>query len=355
MARPDTQTRLAVEIIRKRLEHGDHAGRFPGERQLARELGLSRPTVRKALRQLTTEGLLARGPTGRLSAETETTAEARRPLIAFLHSGRIGGESALWRDGVYDAAEARGAMVRSFSFSHYGDRVISSALDGFDGVFLLPLSAEEMPDPLVKRLISARTRVVVLDQDQTKSGLRSVMVFPFASGDKLLAHLRKLGHRRIDCINIQPPNPVIRARIAGWRAYLDENDLEGELLSCPESVGMLAEAYRLMLARLKTRRAPATAFLGTTVHAAIGAMRALHERGLRIGRDVSVCAINDEGLGPFLVPSLTALQTPPRDRYLAKAVDWMIGRVEWVKPSLVQPRAVPLFVGESTGPAPKQA
>ena len=57
MARPDTQTRLAVEVIRKRLLLGDHAsGRLPGERQLAIELGLSRPTVRKAIQQLADEG-----------------------------------------------------------------------------------------------------------------------------------------------------------------------------------------------------------------------------------------------------------------------------------------------------------
>jgi LacI family transcriptional regulator len=68
---------------------------------------------------------------------------------------------------------------------------------------------------------------------------------------------------------------------------------------------------------------------------------------------VSVCAVNDEGLGPYLVPSLTSLQTPPRDRYLRKAVDWMTGRGEWKIPSLVQPKDAPLFVGESTGPAPK--
>lgn len=353
MARPDTQTRLAVELIRKRIQHGDHAaGPLPGERQLASELGLSRPTVRKALQQLADEGLLMRGPTGRLTTGANGLAEMRRPLIAFLHPGRIGGESALWRDGVYDAAEAKGAVVRSLSYAHYGDPVVSTALDGFDGVFLLPLAIEQMPDPLLKRLLTSRTRVVVLDRDETALGLRSVIVFPFVSGNKLLSHLHELGHRRIDCLNIHAHNPVIEARIAGWRLYLERHGLQGELASDPDSVGSLQAAYRLMSGRLKKGRMPAPAIFGTTVHAAIGAMRALHEHGLRIGRDVSVCAVNDEGLGPYLVPSLTSLQTPPRERYLAKAVDWMVRRGDWTQPSLIQPKDAPLFIGESTGPAP---
>jgi LacI family transcriptional regulator len=351
MARPDTQTRLAVEMIRQRLQHGDHAVRFPGERQLALELGLSRPTVRKALQQLSDEGLLQRGPTGRLKASSEGVAGARRPMIAFLHPGHIGGESALWRDGVYASAEARGAVVRTLGYAHYGDPVISAALDGFDGVFLLPLTDEKIPGPLLRRMTEAKARFVVLDRDETAIGLRSVIVFPFASGDKLLEHLRSLGHRRIDCLNVHAHNSVIEARIAGWRGFSERRGLAGELITV-SGRGELEEAYALASKRLKGGWRPA-AIYGITVHAAIGAMRALHEHGLRIGRDVSVCAVNDEGLGRYLVPSLTSLQTPPRDRYVKKAVDWMVRRAEWKKPSLVQPRDAPLFVGESTCRAPK--
>ncbi|HEY9247743.1 MAG TPA: substrate-binding domain-containing protein, partial [Rariglobus sp.] len=258
--------------------------------------------------------------------------------------------SALWRDGVYAAAEARGAIVRTMSYAHYGDTTISAALEGFDGVFLLPLTDEKIPPTLLRRMVAARARMVVLDQDETAIGLRSVIVFPFASGDKLLEHVRSLGHRRIDCLNIHAHNPVIEARIAGWRGFLERHGLSGELITDPGN-GSLEAAYRLMSGRLKAGWRPGSAIYGITVHAAIGAMRALHEHGLRIGRDVSVCAVNDEGLGPYLVPSLTSLQTPPRDRYVRKAVDWMIGRIAWAKPSLVQPGDAPLFVGESTGPA----
>lgn len=352
MARPDTQTRLAVEMIRKRLQHGDYAtSALPGERQLAVELGLSRPTVRKALGQLAAEGVLARGATGRLLVSAKA-AQERPWIIAFLHPGRVMGESALWRDGVYTAAEERGAVVRTLSYAHYGDAVINAALTGFDGVFLLPQTDEKLPSTLIRRMSAGSSRVVVLDQDESAAGLRSVIVFPFSSGDKLLAHLYALGHRRIDCFNVQPRNPVIEARIAGWRTFLAQRGLSGELVNRGGD-GSLGAAYRCMAARIKTKKPLATALYGTTVHASIGAMRALHEAGTRVGRDVSVCAINDEGLGPYLVPSLTSLQTPPRARCLRKAVGWMTGATAWPEPSLEQPKGAPLFIGESTGRAPK--
>ena len=249
------------------------------------------------------------------------------------------------------AVVACGAIVRSLGYEHYGDTVISTALEGFDGVFLLPLTDEKIPASLLRRMKAATARIVVLDQNETGIGLRSVIVFPFASGDKLLGHLRDLGHRRIDCLNIHARNPVIEARIAGWRAFMERHGLSGELISSRAN-GSLETAYRLMSGRLRAAGGASPAIYGTTVHAAIGAMRAVHEHGLRIGRDVSVCAVNDEGLGRYLVPSLTSLQTPPRARYVRKAVDWMIRRTEWEKPSLIQPRDAPLFVGESTGAVP---
>lgn len=350
MARPNTQTRLAVEMIRARLQHGDDpVHRFPGERQLALELGLSRPTVRKAIQQLSEDGVLVRGPTGRLRVATAGGGDVRRPpLIAFLHPGRIRTESALWRDGVYTAAEEVGAVVRSLGYEHYDDAVFSAALAGFDGVFIL-LTDDRVPPTLVKRMQSARARVVVLDQDKSGEGFRSVIVFPFTSGNKLLTHLHDLGHRRIDCLNVHSPNPVIEARIAGWRAFIERSGITGELLSV-KSNGSLESAYKLMSARLAAGKTVAPAIYGVTVRAAIGGMRALHERGFRIGRDVSVCAVNDEGFGPYLVPSLTCLQTPPRERYLRKPVNWMVGAADWSKPTLFQPKDVPLFIGESTGP-----
>ncbi len=351
MARPDTQTQLAVRMIRERIMHGDHLTQgMPGERGLALELGLSRQTVRRAIQLLTDEGLLVRGPTGRLQIAKDGS-HGTRPPIAFLHSGQLTTEGMLWRDAVCTTAEARGATVRTLGYEHYGDATISSALDNYTGVFLLPRAEESVPAWLARRALSAETRLVVLDQDESAAGLRSVIVFPSLAGRKLLVHLHERGHRRIDCLNVQPENPVIQRRIAVWRDFLALTGLQGELHSMT-GPGTSAAGHQLMMHLLAARSFASTALYCTTAQAAIGAARALHESGRTVGRDVSICAVNDEGMGPYLVPSLTSLQTPPRARYLEKAIAWIITGKGWSKPTLHQADDAPLFVGESTGPAP---
>ncbi|AHF88996.1 GntR family transcriptional regulator [Opitutaceae bacterium TAV5] len=355
MARPDLQTQFAADALRKRIRHGDHAAyRLPGERQLALELGLSRQTVRRAIRLLAAEGVLARGETGRLRIASggEQPGGSRRGIIAYVRPAAASYEIDRWRQDIEKAVATRHAVVRSIVYEHLNDTAISAALGGgFDGVFFHPSGARMAPW-LTGRLRDVSTRVVVLDHDASPHGLRSVAVFPVAAGRKLLDHLARLGHRRIDCLNVQTHNSVIEARIGLWRTFLAEHRLAGTLYS-PRALTLDA-ARDEVLARLGDSGGDpvGTAFFCTTLYAAIGGMRALHEAGLSIGRDVSVCAINDEGMAPFLIPSLTSLRSPSRVPYLGKAVDWMLGDTEWKTPSLLQPRTAPLFLGESTGPAP---
>jgi LacI family transcriptional regulator len=119
----------------------------------------------------------------------------------------------------------------------------------------------------------------------------------------------------------------------------------------------LESAYQLVRNKLRAGSLLGPAMLCTTAPGALGAMRAFYEAGVKVGHDISLCAVNDEGIGPYLVPSLTSLQSPPRVVYLRQALDWMLSDDEWQGPLLIQPREseVPLFAGESTGPIPAEA
>ena len=342
---------MVTQMIEKRIAHADHvlAG-IPGERQLAEELGISRTTVRTALQQLMQQGTLVRQENGRLGVAEPADGRLKKRTIGFGAPAMASADFDRWREGVAGVLEGHPVTVRPVAYAHWADPALQDALAAFDGMFFIPPS-EKIPSWLASKMLASPCRVVVLDADESDSGLPSVTLFPPAAERKLFDHLCELGHRRIDCVNSQAEDEVILGRIAEWKLYLEDHGLPGQLRS--HTVEKPFEsAYQLIRDALREGRPVASAIFCTTGPAAIGAMRALHEAGLEIGVDVSVCAVNGEGIGQYLLRSLTELASPPRALYLHQAAEWMLGNEEWEGPLLIQPKDVPLFEGESTGPAP---
>lgn len=343
------KARLAAELLRKRLEHADHRLRkLPGERRLAEEMGLSRNTIRAALALLVRDGLLTRKPNGRIAVRRALKANTRVRTIGFLSPAVFSKDHQLWMDGALGSLKGLKAKLRPLTYGHWGDPVIHQALNGMDGLFFVT-TGEAFPGWLARKIRASVCRTVVLDGDESAEDLPSVVLFPASAVEKLLRHLKKLGHRAIDCLNTQAENPVIEARIGVWRRFLEREGLSGVLRSAPKR-RPVESAYALVRRTLQRGRSMSPAQLCTTGPAAIGAMRAFQEAGLVIGRDVSVCAVNDEGLAPYLLKTLTSLVSPPRGRYLRDATRWMVGSGAWRGPLLIQPGDAALFIGESTGP-----
>lgn len=344
------KVKVVTQVIEDRIANADHLLEgVPSERRLSEELGMSRTTVRSAVQRLVKNGVLMRSSNGRLTVGRAGRARCTKTLGLVMPVGAAS-DFELWRQGVSGALEGSGVTLRTVTYAHFGDSSIAEALAHFDGVFFIP-TRQDLPVWLIGLLQEAKGRVVVLDQDESAAGLLSVIMFPPASERKLLDHLVALGHRRIDCLITQEDNDLTHGRVGFWRQYLEENNLTGQLRARMVS-RPLESGYQLIRETLAEGRPLGSAIFCTSGPAAIGAMRALHEAKLEIGRDVSVCAVNDEGLGRYLLKSLTALESPPRAQYLRRPVEWMLeGEAAWTGPFLIQPEDVPLFVGESTGPA----
>jgi len=322
---------------------------MPSERRLTEELGLSRTTIRKALKTLLDQGVLIRE--GRRKARIRVLYEkkGRTVRIAFLAPAMFSSDHGLWWDGVTAALLKMDVVLRPCSYQHFADPCVHEALAAYDALFFVPL-AQKIPDWLIHKMSESPCRVAILDQDLSQEGFVSVRLFPPTAGVKLLDHLLTFGHRRIDCLNTQGEDTVILERISTWRSYVEKQGLGGALHSRPGPKPLTA-AYDYVSRLLREKNRFGTALFCTTGPCAIGAMRALKDAGLEVGRDVSVCAVNDEGWGRYLYKSLTALESPPRSHYLRRVADWMISGKNWRGPLLVQPTDVPLFEGESVGPA----
>jgi DNA-binding LacI/PurR family transcriptional regulator len=191
----------------------------------------------------------------------------------------------------------------------------------------------------------------LLDLDLSEYNVPSIRLFPDSHIIKVFDHLRRLGHRQVDCISTQHHNPEIDRRIRLWRDWIDRHNLIGQLHEHPtRSFGDATPgAYDAMRALLERSSLDASAFVGTTFPAAVGAMRACWEHGLTVGKDVSICAVNIEPPARFMTPSVTGLDTPKLSKLLSQCFDWFTSDEDWAGSKRLEASRAEFVEGESTG------
>ncbi len=342
-----------IDLVKARIASGEYALRgLPSERDLADETGAARMTARRALQHLVDDGVLERGLGGRL--QIAGNHHQNQPQIALLLPSIRSSNSALWVRDAQAATATVQANLRPMFYSSWDDLVLRDALDGMDGVFLLPRS-DSPPEWLVGRLQKHHCPTVVLGVDWTHIGLPSLLSFQPIFIQQLLDSLYDLGHRRIDCLHAQDLNMSTKQRIEQWQFWCTLHRVEGQLI-CESAGDAFIERFarKLIRERLESKQFKATAIMCTTMPAALGAIRALADFGLKPGHDVSVCAVDGESLSDLSVPSITALERPDTKPYLAAYVEWMLsGEGKWQGADPMEISGIKLFQGESTGPAPQ--
>jgi DNA-binding LacI/PurR family transcriptional regulator len=342
-----------AEMLSERLERGDYAlRRLPSEMELAEETGVSRMTARRALKHLIDAGVFRRDPNRRL--EVAEGGRGRVHQIAFLMPPVISEDVQAWQWAAEQAVATIKGVLRPIVYTDWNDVLLSGALKGFDGVFLMQTGVE-VPETAISVLKNSPNPVVALDLDLSARGIPSVCLFPEKAVWRLLDHLRSLGHRRVACFHTCEMNRVFRQRIDSWQRWKERHGLAGELFNLPgraRSIDYGAIQAEKECGRLLAAGALRdTAILCSNVWTALGVNRAIQKHGLIVGRDLSTCAINDEMLAPWMNPSLTALRMPDPSTMLRTCARWMAaGGRNWQGPKLLVPRQVLLFQGESAGP-----
>ncbi len=188
-----------------------------------------------------------------------------------------------------------------------------------------------------------------------------------SSGARMLAqHLIDLGHRRIACLMEIPPalrrnrlNCPVRLRIEAWENVLSENGIARDpkwkrniLAPLDPLPNYRRSAYHVMKHWLEEdwHELGFTALMTQNDMAAIGAIEALQEAGLRVPEDVSVTGFDGVETSPPLIPEITTVRVPLEEVGFDAAnalLNLMKG--ETVEPDL-RLYPVELLVRESTAP-----
>lgn len=119
-------------------------------------------------------------------------------------------------------------------------------------------------------------------------------------------HLREIGHRRIGCLATQEGLTFTNQRLEGWRQEMgDEAQNELALHTEPNSDAGAAGALELL------ERCPdITAMVCFNVVSAVGAMRAIRSKGLKVPENLSIIAIHDVKFAQDLWSPLSVVAMP---------------------------------------------
>ncbi|WP_328342647.1 LacI family DNA-binding transcriptional regulator [Micromonospora sp. NBC_00421] len=156
-----------------------------------------------------------------------------------------------------------------------------------------------------------------------------VVIDNVTAAREMTAHLIGLGRRRIAAIGSQrtPEGASARLRLAGYTAALTEAGLGyDESLVAPAPAWHRADGAAAMRHLLASGARPDAVFCFNDT-LALGALRALHEAGLRVPADVAVAGFDDIEDGRFSVPTLTTV-APDKERIARLAVDLLAGRLD---------------------------
>ncbi len=212
--------------------------------------------------------------------------------------------------GSITRASARRGYDLLVSFQQFSDDWHADFQDSHkaDGIIMLGYGDYTEALPKLQRLVEQGTHCVrwgaIVDgQPDVSIGCDNVQ-----GGYAITQHLIEMGRRKIAFVgDVSPSCPEFAARYRGHCQALEDAgivvcaDWQVEARDSTEPVG--AEAAR----ELMHRDAPIDAIFAASDLLAIGAMRALNDRGVRVPEDIAVVGFDDVPMSAFASPPLTTV------------------------------------------------
>ncbi|MEV6706288.1 LacI family DNA-binding transcriptional regulator [Micromonospora wenchangensis] len=191
-----------------------------------------------------------------------------------------------------------------------------------DGLIFSPLSLS------ADDLVGLELPMVLLGERTDHGRADHVMIDNVTAAREMTAHLIGTGRRRVAAVGAQhtPEGAGARLRLAGYTAALaDANIGYDERLVAATPAWQRADGAAALRHLLASGARPDAVFCFSDT-LALGALRALHEAGLRVPADVAVAGFDDIEDGRFSVPTLTTV-SPDKERIARLAVDLLAGRL----------------------------
>jgi LacI family repressor for deo operon, udp, cdd, tsx, nupC, and nupG len=292
-------------------------------RQVARQVGVSTATVSRALerphvvaeatRQKIMAAVAKLGYTPNFQARQLRTRKSHMILVLVPDIGNPFFSEII--KGMEQVAHTRGYSLLlgdthddTEREHHYGSRVMARQADG-----VITLSAR-IPFRNARELISKGTLPPTVNACECleNAPVPTVQIDNAAAAEKMTHFLLDLGHRRVAFVTGPLASRLSVDRLKGYRKALKTAGIEekkelifnGDFLA--ESGAVAAEKF------LGLRSAPTAVFCSND-EMALGLIRTLKAKGLRVPEDMSVAGFDDIPLARYFDPPLTTILQPKLD------------------------------------------
>jgi LacI family transcriptional regulator len=188
------------------------------------------------------------------------------------------------------------------------------------------IMTSEMDRPLIDQLERRKVPTVFLDVGSVHALISNIQVDYAAGINQAVEHLLALGHRRIGFISGPLTLKSASIRRTAFLECLRSKGILGDEDLITEGDHMIDGGLAAM-SRLLDLPNPPTAVLTSNDLTAIGALRAVHRKGLNVPKDVSIIGFDDIHFAEFTEPPLTTVALSRRE-LAEKAIFALLRHIE---------------------------
>ena len=168
---------------------------------------------------------------------------------------------------------------------------------------------------------------VLVDEHQRTPNAVAVEADYRAGAEAAVSHLIESGHKRIGYVGESPEGSYGRQTLEGFERGLRIRSLRASASYVrTEAFGASDATAQACAGRLLALKTPPTAIFCAADIYAVGVLRAVAERGLKVPRDVSVIGMDDILLDQYVTPPLTTVGFPAEQMGVA-AVQTLLSMV----------------------------